>query len=80
MSTFVKAPIPGITVGGKVIPGDPAVKPKRYLVFGGDSYYPSGGWSDLIGSADTLEDANAAVTASDNDWHSIIDMETGEQV
>ena len=28
-----------------------------YFLFGGDNYYPSGGWKDLIGIYATLEEA-----------------------
>ena len=30
---------------------------KRYLVFGGDVYYPEGGFSDFVGEYDVEEDA-----------------------
>lgn len=30
---------------------------KPYLVFGGDFYYPRGGWDDLKGEFDSLEEA-----------------------
>lgn len=30
---------------------------KRYLVFGGDTYYPSGGWNDYIGEFDKSDEA-----------------------
>lgn len=30
---------------------------KRYLVFGYDQYYPSGGWNDFKADFDTQEDA-----------------------
>lgn len=30
---------------------------KRFLVFAGDSYYASGGWSDFHADADTAEEA-----------------------
>lgn len=57
-------------------------KPKRFLVFQHQSYYPSGGWGDLQGSFDTIEDARALANADPGRWdHSeIIDLETGEEV
>lgn len=30
---------------------------KRFLVFAGDAYYPSGGWKDFKGDHDTIEQA-----------------------
>jgi hypothetical protein len=30
---------------------------KRYLVFFGQAYYPSGGWADFIGDFDDIEEA-----------------------
>lgn len=30
---------------------------KRYAVFGYEQYYPSGGWNDLVGRYDTVEEA-----------------------
>jgi hypothetical protein len=34
---------------------------KRYLVFAGDTYYPSGGWNDFQRSFDKLEEAVKAM-------------------
>ncbi len=28
---------------------------KRYLLFGGDIYYPNGGWDDFVADGDTVE-------------------------
>ena len=57
-------------------------KPKRYLLFTYDTYYPGGGWCDFDESFDTidelvdyLKDQN---TKADN--HNIIDLETGDYV
>ena len=30
---------------------------KRFIVFSGDTYYPAGGWNDMLMSADTIEEA-----------------------
>lgn len=52
---------------------------KRFLLFSYAAYYPSGGWSDLYDSYDTLEEARAAfVAAASNNDHQIVDTETGE--
>lgn len=32
---------------------------KKYLMFAMNQYYPSGGWNDLVGSFDTLEEVQA---------------------
>lgn len=37
---------------------------KRYLVFGGDCYYPRGGWSDLLQNCDTIEEVRECL----DDW------------
>lgn len=61
----------------------------RFLVFGGLTYYPSGGWEDYIGRFPTIEAAKAfsAEWLETNgmgwlkgDWVHIVDVETGETV
>ena len=47
---------------------------KRYLLFTGEYYYPSGGWRDFRDSFDTVEEA---LTQSRGDWWHIVDSETG---
>jgi len=37
---------------------------KRYLLFGGDHYYPEGGIYDYVGEFDTLEEALAVGMAA----------------
>lgn len=49
---------------------------KRYLLFSGDHYHPEGGWFDLLGSFDRLEDAVLA-SPSGADWFHIVDTTTG---
>jgi hypothetical protein len=55
---------------------------KRFLVFAGDDYYPSGGWHDLVGDFDSLEEARNVATKSEKrgHWSHIIDLTTGEKV
>ena len=64
---------------------------KRYLLFSGYSYYPSGGWRDFKGSFDGLEEALQAghkcmqqpdpgCTAADGPWCHVVDSATGEKV
>jgi hypothetical protein len=57
------------------------MKVKRFVLFAGETYYPSGGWGDFNGSFDTIEEARAAesIAESGGDWTQIIDLETGEQ-
>ncbi len=50
---------------------------KRYFVFGGLRYYPTGGWRDLVGTTDSLEDATAQAKkyVADNNpgWAHVLD-------
>lgn len=51
---------------------------KRYLIFGGNEYR-QGGWHDLQGTAETLEDAIAIMSHLDYQnraWWHIVDTET----
>lgn len=48
---------------------------KRYLVFGFDTYYPVGGWNDLVGMADTMEEAHA-LKVERWDEYQIVDTQT----
>ncbi len=56
---------------------------KRYALFAGQDYYPSGGWDDFQSSHDTADQAVTALTATaatsdcDWDWAHIIDLHTG---
>lgn len=56
---------------------------KRYLLFGGDTYYPRGGMHDLRGDFFTAEGAvsqaqkgEPMVAVSGYDWWHVIDTET----
>ena len=54
---------------------------KRYLLFGGSSYYPAGGWKDFLGSYDSeLECLRALLSGERTDWYHVIDSTTGEAV
>lgn len=53
---------------------------KGFIVFCGDTYYPNGGWKDVLGVYGTLEEAkdsllDYALTKS-ADWAHIADLET----
>ncbi len=49
---------------------------EQYVVFGGDYYYPVGGWRDKLGSYGTLAEAFAAC-AGGEEWYQVADLETG---
>jgi hypothetical protein len=54
---------------------------RRYLLFGGDTYYPIGGWDDYQGSYnDIYEAADAAEKARAWDWYHIVDSTDGQIV
>jgi hypothetical protein len=55
---------------------------KKYLLFGGDTYYPSGGWSDLKGTGDEVIDLIEQVAMSQEifGWWQIVDITTMEIV
>lgn len=41
---------------------------KRFLLFAGHYYYPSGGWNDFAGFFDTPEEAQEAAERKKGDW------------
>lgn len=51
---------------------------KKYLVFAGQHYYPSGGWDDFISSHSSLDEATDAAKKEMDafDWWQIVDCET----
>ena len=54
---------------------------KRFVIFAGHYYYPSGGWSDFQDSFDTQEEAVEAALhfySIAKDWVQIIDLTTGK--
>lgn len=56
---------------------------KRYLLFAGDTYYPSGGWSDFVKDYDTEEEADAdglSKYGRDHQWYEVVDLETGKSL
>ena len=56
---------------------------KRYLIFQGDNYYPTGGWLDFVGSRETLDDAIIIAQtlqlprSVSLDWWFVVDLELG---
>jgi hypothetical protein len=46
-----------------------------FIAFGGDYYYPRGGWDDFLGTAQTLEDAQAL--RKDHDWFHVVEIGRG---
>lgn len=65
---------------------------KRYALFAGADYYPSGGWKDHRGYFDSIEAALIVATAPDgsyteivwdsleHDWWQVVDLTTGQIV
>jgi hypothetical protein len=57
---------------------------KRYALFAGSWYYPAGGWDDLIGIYDTIEEAAAVAAAKDDPamsfWFHVVDLTSGKTV
>lgn len=57
---------------------------KRYALFVGSRYYPSGGWRDFVGSFDTIVEAREAAWPRRRHetmgWYHIADTEQGRIV
>ena len=57
---------------------------QRFLLFGFDSYYPVGGLHDVVGSFATVEEAEAAIAATDPldllDHYQIFDTLTCQEI
>lgn len=55
---------------------------KRYLAFGGDQYYPGGGWDDFVGDFDSKAEALEAAKNGNNKcgWWHVIDRDTKEEI
>lgn len=49
---------------------------KKYIVFGYDYYYPSGGLQDIIGQANSLEEAKSICKKRRRDIFEIVDRDT----
>jgi hypothetical protein len=56
------------------------MKDKRFLVFGFNSYYPSGGMEDRATSFDTIEEAYDYASKSKYEHLSFYDREEGTEV
>lgn len=50
---------------------------KQYLLFAFDDYYPGGGWTDFIGSYETLEEAMNAYKDVRRDYFQVVDLKSG---
>lgn len=53
---------------------------KRYMLFGGSFYYPSGGIGDLVMSSDELDELMKRAIDNQLDWWHIYDCKKQEQV
>ncbi len=51
-----------------------------FLLFAGDNYYPSGGWSDFRGQYLTRELAEQAASSVRCDWWHVVDLSTLSEV
>lgn len=54
------------------------LKYKRFLVFSGVVYYPSGGFGDFKKDFDSLESAKEYAIKYAEEWWEIVDLETKE--
>ena len=55
---------------------------KRYLLFGGSLYYPSGGWEDFVMKSDEiveLEEIGISRFGGEYEWFHIVDTEREEE-
>jgi hypothetical protein len=50
---------------------------KRYLLFAGDNYYPSGGWHDSVKGYDDIDSARKAGRETAGEWWHVVDLELG---
>lgn len=53
---------------------------KRYLVFAHYKYYPAGGWGDLVGAFDDVQEAIVAGRAQQKDAFEVIDLTTMKEI
>ena len=44
---------------------------RKYILFAGDDYYPSGAMGDYMGAYTTIQDAKDAFEKTNNDWAEI---------
>ncbi len=52
---------------------------KKYALFAGESYYPSGGWGDFVDSFDTVAEAEAAIPEN-SDWYEVVNLKVGRPI
>lgn len=52
----------------------------KFALFSGDIHYPNGGFGDLTGRFDTLEDAMEFAKKQGKDWNSIVDVELFQEI
>ena len=53
---------------------------KRYLLFAGYDYYPSGGMDDFKNDFDTIDEAIQYAKANKDDWQHIYDQQERKEV
>ena len=56
----------------------------KYLVFAGPSYYPSGGWDDLLeiheSKQSAINGARQVVKLKKADWAHVVDLEQSKEI
>lgn len=52
----------------------------RFLLFGGDTYYPLGGWADFKGSFPNVKQAVAEAARWGWGWYQVVDLSSGEMI
>ena len=52
----------------------------KYLLFGGEYYYPDGGWNDFLGHGKELDVLSNSECLKNKDWWHIIEIKTGDKV
>jgi (2Fe-2S) ferredoxin len=60
---------------------------KRYLLFSGDHYYPSGGWKDFCGDYDSAEEAVQYLKEKclkdyymSGSWYHVVDTQAPKEI
>jgi len=49
---------------------------KRFMIFAGENYYPSGGMNDFVGEFDTISQCIIRLSKRRADWWNILDTQT----
>ena len=55
-----------------------SIRKNRYMLFGFDACYPSGGSGDVLGTFKTIEGRNTLMKKDWRDYYEVLDLDTGE--